>query len=119
MLNVIYEHEFDIFINHNDAMQNRNGFRSWLADVKDLLYKLGFAYLWDTQNITSLQIKAVDERLYDQYIQIWYSCVNASPNLRTYRFLRESLSSKATYSVYKIIITELLYLDFLLKMLCT
>lgn len=88
LLYKIYENEFAVFINHTGAMQNRNGCRSWLADVKDLLYNLGFAYLWDTQNITSLQIKAVVERLYDQYIQTWHSCVNDSPKLSTYRAIK-------------------------------
>ena len=40
-----------------------------LVKLKICRVSLGFAYLWESQSITNLQLQLVIQRLYDQYIQ--------------------------------------------------
>ena len=45
------------------------GILSWASEVKKILCELGFAYLWNSQSITRLQLQQVVQRLDDHNIQ--------------------------------------------------
>ena len=55
---------------------------SWAGEAKKMLCELGFAYLWNSQSITRLQLQ------HDHYIQSWYSCLNNSSKLSAYRTVK-------------------------------
>ena len=38
------------------------GILSWIGEVKKILCELGFAYLWNSQRITKLQLQQVVRR---------------------------------------------------------
>ena len=41
----------------------------WTIKVKQLLDNLGFTFLWDSEDITLLQLNQIIERLYDHFLQ--------------------------------------------------
>ncbi|MCU7801014.1 MAG: hypothetical protein KZQ70_12965 [gamma proteobacterium symbiont of Lucinoma myriamae] len=84
----MYKMEMDRLDTTSDSINNRNTCASWVAAIKDLLYNLGFAYIWNSQSVTNLQLRLIIERLYDQYIQNWYGSVNQSSKLVTYKTLK-------------------------------
>ena len=52
------------------------GILSCAGEVKKMLCELGFAYLWNSQSITRLQLQQVVQRLYDHYIQLGFKMYN-------------------------------------------
>ena len=67
-----------------DVDNNRN-LKSWSANVKTLLNNLGFSYLWNSQNISQLQLNMVIQTIYDQFYQEFYATINASSKLETFK----------------------------------
>lgn len=97
----ILKYWMKIILNHNTLLynvykleletleaDNNCAAYSWVKQVKDLLCELGFTYLWNSQYVTNLQLQMVIQRLYDQYIQSWYSYVNESSKLSTYKSVK-------------------------------
>ena len=71
-----------------DVNNNRN-LKCWSANVKLLLDELGFSYLWNEQNITHLQINMVVQRIHDQFLQTFYSSVEATSKLDVFNKLNK------------------------------
>ena len=69
-----------------------NGKNNWLYNVKDLLVKNGFAYIWDQQNIMNVNvfINAFQQRLLDNFYQCWYSEKENSAVLELYNNVKVS-----------------------------
>ena len=88
------------------------GILSCTDEVRKMLFELGFAYLWNSQNITRLQLQQVVQRLYDHYIQTWYSCLNNSSKLSAYRIVKTQFHFEKKYltCIQKTISIELLFL---------
>ena len=87
------------------------GILSWAGEVKKMLCELGFAYLWNSQSITRLQLLQVVQRLYDHYIQNWYSCLNNSSKLSAYRTVKTQFHfEKYLTCIQNTISIELLFL---------
>lgn len=72
-------------------MKNATGnyVNDWTINVKHLLENLGFAYLWNNTNVTKLQLNSVIQRIYDQYIQQWYTELSNSRKLETYCIFKD------------------------------
>ena len=68
------------FSNLKDSRQNAVG----ILEMKNLLNSLGFNYLWDNENVSSMHIKRVIETLYDQYLLRFYAKLRDSDKLITY-----------------------------------
>ena len=62
-----------------------------LMDVGVLLDDLGFSYLWNNSDITSLQLSLLIERVYDQYYQSWYAELNQSRKLLYYNTIKSQV----------------------------
>ena len=85
---------------------------SWPNKVKDLLYNLGFAYLWNDENVTKLQLRKIEERIYDQYYQSWYAALNISRKLCTYKTFKTQIGEEKYLSCiasnkYRVALTKL------------
>ena len=81
---------YKCFKNDIDVNGNVLNISSWAYQVKSLLNNLGFIFLWNNYNVTNIQIDRVIERIIDQHLQSWFSQVNASPKLETYKMLKSS-----------------------------
>ena len=62
----------------------------WSKAVKKLLDDTGFSYLWENQTISNSDIKLVEKRLYDQYLQKWYEDISNSPKLHVYNLIKNN-----------------------------
>ena len=69
--------------------ENGSYLNDWAKHVKSLLDNLGFSFLWNDQNITKLQLESVIQRVYDSFYQQWYSEINTSSKLVTYKRIKE------------------------------
>ena len=76
------------------------GILSCADEVKKILFELGFAYLWNSQSIKRLQLQQIVQRLYDHYIQTWYSCLNNSSKLSAYRTVKTQFHFKKIFNMY-------------------
>ena len=64
---------------------------NWASKVKDMLFKFGYGYVWEAQEVPeSLEaldfVKDFKERLYDCEMQSWSSDVTSTSKLRNYCF---------------------------------
>ena len=72
--------------------QVTNGFDGcWGLKVKQLLDDLGFSYLWNNSDITSLQLNLLLGHVYDQYYQSWYAELNQSHKLLYYNMIKSQV----------------------------
>ena len=78
------------FKNDIDVNGNVLNNSSWAYQVNFLLNNLGFNFLWNNSNVTNIQIDRAIERIIDQHLQSWYSQVDASPKLETYKTFKSS-----------------------------
>ena len=60
----------------------------WSLNVKTLLDELGFSNLWDVGPISNIQLNLILQTVHDQYLQHWYSLVEDSPKLRTFKLYK-------------------------------
>lgn len=61
-----------------------NYINEWTLQVRSLIFDLGFNFLWESDAISNLQIEKLVERIYDHYLQGWYSELANSSKLETY-----------------------------------
>ena len=66
--------------NDNDT----NFCKTWAGNIKQLLYNLGFQYLWRNTEVNNAHISAVTQRIYDQYLQQHFGVIQASSKLDSY-----------------------------------
>ena len=74
--------------------QVTNGFDGCLGlNVKQLLDFLGFSYLWNNSDITSLRLNLLIEHVhvYDQYYQSWYAELNQSNKVLYYNMIKSQV----------------------------
>lgn len=67
---------------------------SWSSKVQSLLSELGFAYVWNDQNVTKLQLKCIKERIHGHYYQSWYAALNISRKLSTYNMFKTQIGEE-------------------------
>ena len=77
-----------------DNVGNITNNKSWAAGVKSLLNDLGFNFLWNNTNVTNIQIEKVSERIVDQYLQSWYSQIDTSSKLESYKLFKTAYESE-------------------------
>ena len=78
LLNKVYKQEA------NDVDNNSN-MKSWSANVKSLLNDHGFSYIWNNQDVSQKQLNTVIQRMYDQFYQEFYACINVSSKMKTFK----------------------------------
>ena len=63
---------------------------SWTNNVHNLLRELGLPYMIDKNIVSRLYLNLIIQRIHDQYIQTWFSELDQSPKLITYRLYKTS-----------------------------
>ena len=58
--------------------------------MKTLLNRLGFAYLWNSQEISQLQLNMVMQTIYDQFYQEFYATVNTASKMETFKTISKN-----------------------------
>ena len=78
------------------VIQNNAGRKNWVSDIKDLLYRYGFGYIWEMQHVenANLFIYEFKMRLLDSNIQNWRENMSAMPKLRTLCLYKNELTSE-------------------------
>lgn len=77
----------------------------WFLNVRRLLNDVVFSYLWNNTgfNVTKHNINAITQRIYDQFVQEWFSELSNSNKLDTYLLIKEFFLVKNTFINNKII----------------
>jgi hypothetical protein len=85
---------------YHDFIQYGTNYK-WIMNVRDVFYKLGLNYIWDTQHVRSLNWlkETVKLRLGDQYLQYWHNEVFQSTKSLTYRLIKENLELEAYFNI--------------------
>ncbi|MES9883266.1 MAG: reverse transcriptase family protein [Sedimenticola sp.] len=71
----------------------------WVSNVKSLLDNLGFSYLWNKPEVSKPQLNMVIQRVYDQYLQGWFSDVANSRKLSTYKTIKSGFSMEKYFTI--------------------
>ena len=64
------------------------------GNIKQLLYNLGFQYLWCNTDVNSAHTSSVTQRIYDQYLQQHFGEIQASSKLVSYVLFKNSFLFK-------------------------
>ena len=80
---------------------DRLGYRNWVTEVRNNLYRNGFGYIWEAQFVENQQlfINAYVQRLKDQYIQNWMNQCSLNTKLRCYKDFKQSFELEPYISV--------------------
>jgi hypothetical protein len=81
--------------------QCNSGKTNWASKVRDILYKYGYGYVWEAQNVTNVDsfMKEFVQRLKDCECQEWSSNVSQISKLRTYCVFKEDRSVESYLSL--------------------
>ena len=71
---------------------SNNGKDNWATNIRNLLFQLGFNYLWFTQDNINITFDILNERLLDQFYQSWRSSVQESEKLCVYKLIKTEFS---------------------------
>ena len=66
--------------------------KSWGKGVKDLLERNGYGYVWINQGVTHKRsfLKALKQRLIDQYWQEWHNKIESKDRFKDYKTFKEN-----------------------------
>ena len=80
------------------------GQTNWVTDIKYLLTRNGFGYVWYNQKVNNdkLFIKVLIQRLKDQFVQVWSSNISNSSKLLLYRNFKNTFEHEVYLDVLKI-----------------
>ena len=53
--------------------------------MKSLLNDHGFSYFLNNQKVSQLQLNKVIQKIYDQFYQEFYACINLSSKMETFK----------------------------------
>jgi len=72
------------------------GRRNWATDVKELLFKYGFGFIWVSQDVGDIDLFMVHfkQRLTDCATQTWHENINDSSRCDTYRQFKSLLNAE-------------------------
>ena len=80
--------------------------KNWASQIKSILQKHGFEYVWNYQFDTEIPFPEIRQRIIDIYLQKWYSDINYSNRLQSYciykhDFKLENYITDVTENKYK------------------
>lgn len=77
---------------------------NWASEVEKLLCHNGFAYVWYDQHVDNEQLflSLFSQRLKDNYLQQWYSNIEACSKLKLYRYVKTSYDKEHYVDVLNI-----------------
>lgn len=71
----------------------------WVENIKHLLCSLDFSGIWYSQRFPNSKwlMKAVNQKIKDQFIQNWTANIELKLNSNVYKFLKQSLKEANIY----------------------
>ena len=77
-------------------LYDSTGKRNWVTSVRELLFNIGFNYVWYNQCVESepLFIMSFTQRLKDVYIQKWLENLSSSNKCLYYRMLKNNIETE-------------------------
>ena len=93
-----------------DINLNYNG-KNWASQIKTILQQHGFEYIWQQQFDIDIPFPIIKQRIYDTYLQKWYSDINNSARLKAYSVFKHTFEPEKYLNVipenkYKIAISR-------------
>lgn len=73
---------------------NGNLVNSWSINVKNMLSELGYAYLWNKENVSNIEVNMVVQRIYDQYLQQWCTQLSSFSKLESYNIFKTEFTQE-------------------------
>ena len=67
---------------------NNNYVNTWTQKVQSLLNNLGLGYMWELRSLDDININTIIQRIYDNYLQSWFSEIEAFSKLQTYKVFK-------------------------------
>jgi hypothetical protein len=70
------------------------GRQNWASEVKNILYRYGFGYIWEAQRVENVEsfMYEFEQRVNDCDLQKWNECIGNMPKLRTYKLFKTNLN---------------------------
>ncbi len=92
---------------------DKNGKRNWVTNVRELLFKIGYGYVWNNQNAQpeNAFIMSLTQRMKDIYQQTWLESVDLSPKCLYYKNWKSELCqeyylSKITVKKFRVALSR-------------
>ena len=84
---------------------------NWAYQIKSVLERHGFGYVWQSQNIDTVPFNVIKQRILDNYYQRWYAEINNSSRLSSYcrfkhTFNQEKYLDMIHEKKYKIVLSQ-------------
>ena len=80
---------FVMLKNDCDANINYNG-HNWAYQIKTILQQHGLEYIWNNQFDMEIPFYTIKQRIFDMYLQKWYSDINNSSRMQTYSLFKHN-----------------------------
>ena len=93
--------------NDNDT----NFCKTWAGNIAQLLYNIGFQYLWHNTDVNSAHISTVTQQIYDQHLQQHFGEIQASSKLVSYVLFKNSFVFEHYLNVFQIQSTDRHYVN--------
>ena len=73
------------------------GYKTWVTEVREMLSKLGFYYVWNEQRVENITgfINVLKQRLQDIFCQEWSSAILNKDRYAFYRCFKEDLNEES------------------------
>ena len=84
--------------------QDELGYENWVSNIKRILQNYGFGYVWDLQYVMNerLFLSEFTQRIKDHYLQEWYSQLEASHKLYSFKFYKLTFVHERYLDILKI-----------------
>lgn len=72
------------------------GRKNWASDIKNVLYRFGYGYVWESQNVLNPELFKVNfkQRLIDCETQMMLADINDTDKLRTYNIFKCAIKTE-------------------------
>lgn len=79
-------------------LQDQNGKRCWATEIRELLFRTGFGFVWMNQGVQDIGgfLKVVKQRLLDMFMQEWSSTIRNKERYIMYSIIKDDFG-KAAY----------------------
>ena len=85
---------------HFDAL----GYKKWASEIRNILSINGFLYVWENQGVKNecAFLRSFEQRLKDQFLQVWKSKIDESSKLSFYKQIKVHLCLERYLDILKI-----------------
>jgi hypothetical protein len=91
-------------------LQDQNGKRCWATEIRELLFRTGFGFVWMNQGVQDIGgfLKVVKQRLLDMFMQEWSSTIRNKERYIMYSIIKDDFGKALIFRTLVFIVLELL-----------